>query len=67
LFNKLISKRRFRVEQCFGIMKRLFDLQRAGYFNWAKTLWQMVMAAISQNLLKTTNMITLIPQSPEIA
>jgi IS5 family transposase len=48
-------------------MKRLFDLQRAGYFNWAKTLWQMVMAAISQNLLKTTNMITLIPQSPEIA
>jgi hypothetical protein len=48
-------------------MKRLFDLQRAGYFNGAKTLWQMVMAAISQNLLKATNKITLIPQSPEIA
>ena len=28
-FNKLISKRRFRVEQCFGTMKRLFGLHRA--------------------------------------
>ena len=31
-FNKLISKRRFRVEQCFGTMKRLFGLHRARYF-----------------------------------
>ena len=28
-FNRLISKRRFRVEQCFGTMKRLFGLARA--------------------------------------
>ena len=31
-FNTLISKRRFRVEQCFGTMKRLFGLHRARYF-----------------------------------
>jgi len=40
-FNKLISKRRFRVEQCFGTMKRLFGLHRARYFGLAKTHAQM--------------------------
>ena len=34
-FNKLISKRRFRVEQCFGTMKRLFGLHRARYFGYS--------------------------------
>ena len=66
-FNKLISKRRFRVEQCFGTMKRLFGLQRARYFGQAKTHAQMVMAAISQNLLKAANKITLIPQAQKSA
>jgi IS5 family transposase len=36
-FNKLISKQRFRVEHCFGTMKRLFGLRRARYFEVAKT------------------------------
>lgn len=58
-FNRLISKRRFRVEQCFGTMKRLFGLQRARYFGLAKTHAQMVLAAISQNLLKAADRITL--------
>ena len=31
-FNRLISKRRFRVEQAFGTLKRLFGLQRARLF-----------------------------------
>jgi IS5 family transposase len=62
-FNKLISKRRFRVEQCFGTMKRLFALDRARYFGRAKTHAQMVMAAISQNLLKAANKITIIRQT----
>lgn len=66
-FNKLISKRRFRVEQCFGTMKRLFGLDRARYFGLAKTHAQMAMAAISQNLLKAANKITLIHQTPAIA
>lgn len=58
-FNKLIPKRRFRVEQCFGTMKRLFGLHRARYFGVAKTHAQMAMAAIGQNLLKAANKITL--------
>lgn len=36
-FNKMISNRRVRVEQCFGTMKRLFGLHRARYFGLAKT------------------------------
>lgn len=66
-FNKLISKRRFRVEQCFGTMKRLFGLHRARYFGVAKTHAQMAMAAIGQNLLKAANKITLNPKTPAIA
>ena len=66
-FNKLISKQRFRVEQCFGTMKRLFGLHRARYFGVAKTHAQMIMAAISQNLLKAANKITLNKQTPAIA
>ena len=62
-FNRMISKHRFRVEQCFGTMKRLFGLHRARYFGVAKTHAQMVMAAISQNLLKAANKITLNPQT----
>ncbi len=66
-FNKQISKRRFRVEQCFGTMKRLFGLHRARYFGVAKIHAQMVMAAISQNLLKAANKITLNQQTQAIA
>lgn len=65
-FNRLISKQRFRVEQCFGTMKRLFGLQRARYFGRAKTHAQMAMAAISQNLLKAANKITMNPKSTTI-
>ena len=66
-FNKMISKHRFRIQQCFGTMKRLFGLHRARYFGGAKTHAQMVMAAISQNLLKAANKITLNPQTFAIA
>jgi transposase, IS5 family len=66
-FKKLTSKHRFRIEQCFGTMKRLFGLHRARYFGVAKTHAQMVMAAISQNLLKAANKITLKKQTPAIA
>ena len=66
-FNKLISKRRFRVEQCFGTMKRLFGLHRARYFGVTKTHAQLAMAAIGQNLLKAANKITLNPQTLAIA
>ena len=62
-FNKLISKRRFRVEQCFGTMKRLFGLHRARYFGLPKTHAQLAMAAISQNLLKAVNKISFKPKT----
>ncbi|MBK0329383.1 IS5 family transposase [Rhodobacteraceae bacterium F11138] len=66
-FNKLISKRRFRIEQCFGTMKRLFGLCRARYFGTARTHAQLAMAAIGQNLLKAANKIALNQQTPAIA
>lgn len=65
-FNRLISKRRFRVEQCFGTMKRLFGLHRARYFGVSKAHAQLALAAIGQNLLKAANKITLTPQTPAI-
>ena len=61
-FNKLISKQRFRIEQCFGTAKRLFGLDRARYFGRAKTQAQMTMCAISMNLLKAANKVILDPQ-----
>lgn len=66
-FHKLISKRRFGVEQCFGTMKRLFGLARARYFGRARTHAQLAMAAIAQNLLKAANKIRLHPQTLAIA
>ena len=66
-FNKQISKRRFRVEQCLGTMKRLFGRHRARCFGVARTHAQMVMATIAQNLLKAANRITLIQKTPPIA
>lgn len=61
-FNRLISKRRFRIEQCFGTMKRLFGLARARYFGSARTHAQIAMTAIAQNLLKAANKIILTPK-----
>ena len=66
-FNKMISKCRFRVEQYFGTMKRLFGLHRARYFGVDKTHAQLALAAIGQNLLKAANKITLNPQAPASA
>ena len=71
-FNRLISKRRFRVEHCFGSMKRLFGkrlfgLHRARYCGLAKTHAQMAMAATGQTLLKAANKIKINPQAQAIA
>ena len=66
-FNKQISRRWFRVEQCLGTMKGPFGLHRARCFGVARTHAQMVMAAIAQNLIKAANRITLIQKTPPIA
>jgi IS5 family transposase len=50
--SKLISKQRF------GTMQWLFELPRVRYFGVTKTHAQMVMAALSQTLLKAANKIT---------
>jgi len=66
-FDKMISKRHYRVERCFGTMKLLFGLHRARYFEVDKTHAQLVLAAIGQNLLKVANKITFHAQTPAIA
>ena len=66
-FDKLISKRRFRGEQCFGTLKRLFGLARTRYFGRAKTHAQLAMAASGQNLLKVANKINFNPNTPAIS
>jgi IS5 family transposase len=55
LFNKLVSKVRWRVEQCFGTMKRLFGMERASYFTTEKVDGQFKMKAMCLNLLKAIN------------
>jgi len=66
-FDRPISKRRFRIEQCFGTMKRLFGLHRARYFGLDRTHAQLAVAAIGQNLLEAANKITRNTQTPASA
>lgn len=54
-FNKLISKTRWRIEQCFGTIKRRFSYQKASYFTTEKVDAQFKMKAICHNLLKAVN------------
>lgn len=54
-FNKLISKTRWRIEQCFGTIKRRFSYQKASYFTTEKVDAQFKMKAMCLNLLKAIN------------
>ena len=54
-FNKLISKTRWRIEQCFGTIKRRFTYQKASYFTTIKVDAQFKMKAMCHNLLKAVN------------
>ena len=54
--NKLISKRRFIIEQCFGTLKRIFDFKRAIYMGLDKVNAQIHMKLSCFNLLKAINM-----------
>lgn len=51
-FNRLVSRIRYRVEQCFGTLKRRFRFTRASYLTTLKVEAQMTIKAISFNLLK---------------
>ena len=57
VFNKLISKRRFLVEQGFGTLKRKFQMNRASYMTRAKVEAQLCFKATCFNLLKAVNMV----------
>ena len=57
LANKLISKKRYIVEQCFGTLKWIFGFSRASYKGRDKVEGQMRLKAICFNLLKGLNMV----------
>ena len=57
--NKLISKKRFIVEQCFGTLKRRFNFYRASYMGLKKVKAQFYFKAMCFNLLKGVRMVNL--------
>jgi transposase, IS5 family len=57
LANRLISKKRYIVEQCFGTGKRLFGMARASYMTVAKVNAQITLKCICINLTKMANKI----------
>lgn len=60
LKNKLISKKRYIVEQCFGTLKRKFNFTRARYIGKMKVAAEFHLKAICFNLLKATNLVEII-------
>lgn len=61
-FNRLISKKRYVIEQSFGTIKRKFGFSRASYMGVKKVQTQMIMKAICLNLLKAANKVMIIPK-----
>ena len=55
--NILISKTRYKVERCFGTMKRKFNFARASYFCTIKVNAQALLKAMCFNALKAVNLI----------
>jgi len=60
LKNKLISKKKYIVEQCFGTLKRKFNFSRSRYISLIKVKAEFHFKSICFNLLKVTNMIEII-------
>lgn len=52
VFNRMVSKIRYRAEQGFGTLKRKFKFTRASYLTTPKVQGQMALKAIAFNLLK---------------
>jgi IS5 family transposase len=55
LFNRIVSKVRYRVEQAFGTLKRRFSFCRARYFGLEKVRGQCLLKCLAFNLLKAAN------------
>lgn len=58
--NKGLAKVRYRVEQSFAILHRLFKCKRASYFGLEKVKGQMNLKVMCLNLLKAANKLRLI-------
>jgi len=54
--NILISKVRYKVEQCYGTLKRRFNFARASYFSTVKVNAQALLKAMCFNSLKAVNL-----------
>nr|WP_252988852.1 IS5 family transposase [Francisella noatunensis] len=54
--NKLLSKTRYKVEQCFGTLKRVFNFRRAAYFTTVKVQAQALLKSCCFNMLKAVNL-----------
>ena len=54
--NILISKTRYKVERCFGTLKRKFNFARASYFSTVKVNAQVLLKAMCFNELKAVNL-----------
>jgi transposase, IS5 family len=52
MFNRLISRKRYLVEQGFGTLKRRFQFYRASYMTQAKVQTQMILKSLAFNFLK---------------
>jgi len=58
--NKLISRKRYIVEQAFGTLKRGFKFTRAAYITKAKVESQLMLKATCYNLLKAINKVEVV-------
>lgn len=57
LFNKVVARRRFPIEQAFGTLKRKFHMARASYFTRIKVEAQLYWKAMCFNLNKALRMV----------
>jgi IS5 family transposase len=56
--NKAISKHRYKVEQCFGVLKRNYQFVRSRYVGLAKVELEFYLNAMAFNLKKAVAMVT---------
>lgn len=59
LKNKLISSKRFIVEQCFGTLKRRFKYSQSRYISLSKVEGELIFKSMCFNLLKGLNKVEL--------
>lgn len=57
-FNKLISKTRYKVEQCFGTLKRKYGFNRLRYVGIEKAQMELCLNAMAFNMKKAVRAIT---------